>query len=116
MTQGDTLMINTSKTVTLTLCVLGLGLLAAGCGDVDFKVRNANDGASSQATPNPDQDPRSPAEIRAENVQLRQTMMKLEQNHRDWEAALDLKDKEIDALKDQRDSLEKQRDRAKGND
>jgi len=101
------------KTITLTLCVLGLGLLAAGCADVDLNVHRDPDRASQQAVANAGTDPRSAAEIQAENVQLRQTLVKLEQDHQKWDAALDRKDKDIDALKDQRNRLEDERDKAK---
>jgi hypothetical protein len=103
------------KIITLAF-ILGAALLAAGCADVnvdvsDFRVPGGQQ-ASPPPPPDPGSDPRGAAEIQRDNAQLRRTLAELEKNHRDWEVAIDRKEREIEALKDQRHDLEEQRDRA----
>ena len=101
-------------TIAISLLV-GIAAALAGCGEVnvdvsDFRVPGA---AEPAPPPDPSGDPRSGAEIRAENAQLRQNLAQLERTHRDWKAAVDRKEDEVDLLEDQLDALKKQRDRAK---
>jgi len=102
------------RNVTL-LCLLGAGLMLTGC--INIKADASRLGGRQEVrkipTPNLDADPRRIAGLLRENAQLRQNLAWLEQNYQAWQAAIDRQKDEKKALENQRDDLEKQRDRAK---
>lgn len=102
------------RNITL-LCLLGAGLLPAGCININADASGLGGRPEVRETPPPDpaSDPRSIADLNRENAQLRQNLAKLEQDNRAWEAAVDRQENENGALEKQRDALEDQRDRAK---
>jgi len=102
------------RNVTL-LCLLGAGLLLAGCININADASGLGGRPEVRETPPPDpaSDPRSIAVLHRENTQLRQNLAQLEQDNRAWESAIDRQENEKDALEKQRDNLEDQRDRAK---
>lgn len=107
----------TTITIALALAAPGaLGILA-GCAKVDVDVSDFRVPGTSEPEPAPEPDltgdPRSTAQLRAANVQLRQRVARLEASHDRWKTAIDRKEDEIEVLKDQRHDLKKQRDRAK---
>jgi chromosome segregation ATPase len=102
------------RNVTL-LCLLGAGLLLTGCVNINADARGLGGRQEVRETPPPDpaSDPRSIAGLQRENAQLRQSLTQLERDHQAWQVAIDRQKDEKKALENQRDDLEKQRDRAK---
>jgi len=101
-----------------TMIAMAFLLLAAaltGCGEANVDLRGLRVPGTSEPDPppNPAADPRTAAELQNENARLRQTLAELEKNHRDWQAAVERKKDEVELLKDRRDVLKKQRERAK---
>jgi len=103
------------RTIATLLCLLSAGLLLTGCVDINADASGLGRGGVREPppTPNPAGDAQRLVNLPRENIQLRQRLARLEQNHQNWGAAIDRQKDEIDALKDQRDALKKQRDRAK---
>jgi hypothetical protein len=97
------------------LCLLGAGLLLTGCINIKADASRLGGGQEVREIPppNPDADPRRIAGLPRENVQLRLNLARLEQDYQAWQAAIDRQKDEKKALENQRDDLEKQRDRAK---
>lgn len=85
-------------------CVLFLG----GCLNVD--VKNPPPSRSEAA---PAVDNRPTADIVRENAQLRNSLVKLEQDHKNWQTAVHNREAEKDQAKDQREAVKKDRDRWK---
>jgi septal ring factor EnvC (AmiA/AmiB activator) len=95
--------------------LLTVGLLAAGC--VNVKADASGLGKSSERTaappPNAAADSRSVADLQRENAQLRDRLNQLEKDRQAWQSTVDRQKDEIHALKQQRENLEKERDRYK---
>ncbi len=107
------------RTIT-TMAIVSLLSIAAtmtGCIDINADASDLGGPSARQPAPAdqpaPQVTPERLAQIPRENVRLRQTRAKLEQDRQNWQAAIDRLEDEIDDLKDQRKRLEKQRDRAK---
>jgi chromosome segregation ATPase len=103
------------RNAALMICLFGAGLMLTGC--INIKADASRLGGRQEVReippPNPDADPRRIAGLPRENIQLRQNLAQLEHNYRAWQAAIDRQKDEKKALENQRDDLEKQRDRAK---
>ena len=103
-----------NKTIALICLFVGATLLV-GCGEANVDVSNFRIPGTAEPAPTPDAayDPRSAVEIHRENVQLRITLAKLEQNYRQWQTAIQTREDNIEVLEDRRHQIEDQRDRAK---
>ena len=95
-------------TVYVLAAVMALGLI--GCINATApRTIGTPSPQSYQEAP----DNRSAAAIRNENAQLRPQLAELEDYHVRWVAAVDARQDELKALKQQRDAMEDARDEAK---
>jgi hypothetical protein len=105
------------RTFLTILCVLSAAAMLDGCVNVDADASKfslgGNDRHESAPPINPDSDPRSVADLRKENAQLRQRMTTLEDEHTRWQAVIDQQKQEVKFLKKDRDAVKKDRDHYK---
>lgn len=104
---------NTALIVTLLVVLAGL-MVAGGCVNVEAKAPReiGTSSESTVATP-PPADGRTASQLMQDNNKLRSQQATLEKQYSDWRLSLDKQKDEINALKNQRELVKKERDRYK---
>jgi len=98
------------RTILSILCLCAVGVMTAGCVDVDADASDIHVGDWVDGSPPPPpsaaSDPRTVGELEHENAQLRQTLTDLEADHAALKREVSDLEREKDRLEDRLDDLE----------
>jgi hypothetical protein len=93
--------------------VIAASVLLSGCLIVNEQPPAQAPAPSPTASPAPQEDTRSIAQLRAENGDLRGKLAKEEKDRKAWESAVDYRKSQLKAVERDRDRVKKERDEAK---